>query len=265
MEISWLNIWRELIVGKPHSPDSEPIKRYKTYAKQKRQRPDPLLEFVLQSIDSNVTVLDIGAGNGRWTIPLASCAKAVTAIEPDRDMVTVLRENMQTAGRDIRIITSTWEEASVEVHDIAVCAHAVYSSPDLALFIQKMEQYARKTCYLVMRLPPVDGIIGELSKEIYGLPYDSANAVIAFNALYSMGIYTNVLIENEISPWINNTLEEAFLRAKRHLRLGSNSTYDSLIRDTLHKRLTPSNEGYIWPDGMRSALLWWSPRKIPSR
>jgi hypothetical protein len=135
----------------------------------------------------------------------------------------------------------------------------MYSSPDLAFFVRKMEQHTRKTCYLAVRLLPVDGVISELHKTIYGSPHDSANAIIAYNALYSLGIYANVLVEHDIYRWTNNTLEEAFIRARRHLRLDSNHDFDGLIRDTLQKRLTPSERGFVWPDGMRSALLHWSP------
>ena len=259
MKIDWLELWKELIIANPHTPNSEPIKRYKNHSHQKRQRPDPLLDFILQSVDTNITVLDIGAGNGRWTIPLAKRVKAVTAVEPDREMVDVLRENMKDSPRNIQIIQSSWDEAQVEVYDIVVCAHAMYSSPDLVAFVRKMERHARKACYLAIRLPPVDGVISELTNAIYDRSYDSANAVIAYNALYSLGIYANVLVENEVYPWTNSTLEEAFLRAKRHLHLETNSAYDGLIQDTLRKRLVLSNNGYIWPDGMRSALLWWNP------
>jgi hypothetical protein len=174
-------------------------------------------------------------------------------------MLDVLRDNMNTAPGNIQIVQSSWEEAQVEIHDIAVCAHSMYSSPDLASFVRKMERYTRKTCYLAVRLLPVDGVISGLHRAIYGSPHDSANAIIAYNALYSLGIYANVLVEHDIYRWTNNTLEEAFIRAKRHLRLDSNNDYDRLIRDVLDKRLTPSGTGYVWPDGMRSALLYWSP------
>jgi FkbM family methyltransferase len=257
----WLALWRELTLANLHSPDSRPIKRYKTHAAQKRQRPDPLLDYVLQSIDRSMTVLDIGAGNGRWAVPLAKVAKTVTAIDPDAEMLEFLRDNLKTTGTNIEIQRSTWEAAAVEVHDIAVCAHAMYSSPDLAFFVHKMEQHARKTCYLAVRLPPVDGIISELTRRIYDRPFDSANAVIAYNALYSLGIYANLLVEEEIYHWTNNTLEEAFERAKRHLHLEPGSAYDQMILDTLRKQLVPVEHGYLWPDGMRSALLWWHPRR----
>ncbi|MFC1910654.1 class I SAM-dependent methyltransferase [Chloroflexota bacterium] len=259
-EIDWLELWRALIIANPHTPDSEPIKRYKTHAYQRRKSPDPLLDFILQSIDSGTTVIDVGAGNGRWTIPVAMSARIVIAIEPDGDMIEVLRKNVKTARGNIQIVQSSWEEARVEIHDVVVCAHAMYSTPDFATFVRKMEQQARQTCYMAIRLPPVDGVLGELTSAIYGHPYDSANAVIAYNALYSMGIYANMLVENGINYWVNDTFEEAFIRAKRHLCLQSNSTYDGLIRDTLHKRLILSNNRYVWPDDMRSALLWWNPR-----
>jgi FkbM family methyltransferase len=259
MEIDWLKLWWDLIVLNPHSPDSGPIKRYKIHAHRRQERPDSLLDLVLQSVDDNTTVLDIGAGNGRWAIPLAGKARSVTAIDPDKEMLDALRDNIKAGGDNIQIIQSSWEDASVETHDIVTCAHAMYSSPDLASFVRKMEQHARKACYLSVRLPPVDGIIGELSNAIYHRFYDSVNAVIAYNALYSMGIYTNVMVEKDFYPWVSNTLDEACLRAKRHLRLESNDAYDGLIRDTLKKRLTYSNNCYIWPDGMRSVLLWWHP------
>ena len=262
MNMHWLDLWRDLVNSNPRNPNNETIKRYRDHVSRGRQRPDPLLDFVVQSVDSQLTVLDIGAGNGRWTIPLAGRARTVTAIEPDGEMLNALRENVKTAQGDIQIIPSSWEEANVGGYDIVVCAHAMYSSPDLAFFVHKMEKHARKTCYLALRLPPADGVIGELSTIIYGRLYDSVNALIAYNALYSLGIYANVLVEKDIYPWTNDTIEEAFLRAKRHLHLESIDTHDRLIRDTLYKRLTRTKDGYIWPDGMRSALIWWNPAQL---
>jgi len=259
METDWLKLWRGLVSANPHAPNIDAIKRYKTHAFQKRQRPDPLLNFVLQSVDGNMTVLDIGAGSGRWTVPLAARAKSVTAVEPSTEMLDVLRDNMKSAKANIRIVQSSWEDAKVEVHDVAVCAHSMYSSPDLAAFVHKMERHARKTCYLAVRLLPVDGVISKLHNIIYGSPHDSANAIIAYNALYSLGIYANVFVEHDIYRWTNNTLEEAFIRAKRHLHMESNHEFDTLIRNTLEKHLVPSEKGYTWPDGMRSALLYWNP------
>ncbi len=265
METDWLKLWRELVLAGPPTSNSRLAKSFKAHARKRNQRPDQLLDFILREIDGEITVLDVGAGSGRWTIPLAKTAKTVTAIEPSSSMVDNLHRNIASAElNNIQITQSSWEGAIVEPHDITVCAHAMYASPDLASFVRKIERYTTRACYLAMRLPPSDGIIGELSLDIYGCHHDSPNAVIAYNALYLIGIYANVLVENDIYRWTDNTFEEAFARAKRHLRLRASTTYDTLIRDTLAKRLSLIKNRYVWPDGMRSALLWWSPSPISS-
>jgi len=262
VDIDWLQLWRELVIatGSLHE-ERKPSRRYEVRARRKAtERYDPLLDFVLQDIDSQTTVLDVGAGNGRWTIPVAQKAGSVTAIEPSDSIRETLRSNIASAElTDIQIVSARWEEAAVEKHDIVVCAHAMYASPDFAGFVRKMERCADKKCYLALRLPPQDGIVGELSHAIYGSYHDSPNAIIAYNALYSMGIYANVLVEEGIRRWIDTTFEGALARAKRHLRLGSSDIHDGLIRDTLTQRLTRLDGSYVWPDGMRSALLWWNP------
>ena len=259
-ETDWLELWRELTELAGHRPESEAVKRYRAHAAGGRERPDPLLERVLDEIDSSTTVLDIGAGNGRWSIPCARNAAAVTACEPSPEMRELLAAGAASAGlNNISFIPQSWEDARPRPHDIIVCAHAMYASPDLRLFIDKMDRHARRTCYLSIRLPPADGIIGRLSRAVYGRMHDSPNAVIACNALYQMSIYASVQVEQEIHPWTNRTFEEAFARARRHLHLGECTDHDGLIRATLKEHLTVTDEGYIWPDGMRSALLWWHP------
>jgi len=243
-----------------HPKTERLVERYKTHARNRAERPDPLLDSILKELDVSDTVIDIGPGTGRWTIPLAKTTKSVTAIEPTPGMVDMLRENIRNAGlSNVDILSQTWEDASPQIHDNVICAHGMYGSPDLAMFVRKMEHFSRKRCYLTMRMPPADGILGELSLKIYGSRHDSPDAIIAYNALYTMGIHANVLVENSIANWVNTTTEDAFRRAKKHLHLETSGTHDELIYSTLDRRLSFSNGVYVWPDGMRSALLWWCP------
>jgi SAM-dependent methyltransferase len=263
MDTDWLDLWRELTIAGHSTSKSELAKRYKVHARRSKERPDELLDYIVSQTDSNTTVLDIGAGSGRWTIPLAGTANTVTAVEPSGTMLDNLQGNIASAQlNNIQTIQSSWEDAVVKPHDITVCAHAMYSSPDLASFVRKIEQHTTRTCYMALRLPPSDGIITELSYAIYGRYHDSPNAIIAYHALYSIGIYANVLVETAVNHWKDNTFEEAFARAKRHLRLQSSTAYDQLISDTLTRRMSIVDNLYIWPDGMRSALLWWSPLPV---
>lgn len=264
VEFDWLELWRKLAGTFAQAKSGHQVSGHELRFRRKvRERADPLLEFAMRNINNQSTLLDVGAGSGRWTIPAARIIKSVTAVEPSEAMLSMLRENITAANlNNIRVLKAHWGQAIVEQHDVVVSAHAIYTSQDFAAFVRKMEQYARERCYLALRLPLQNGIIGELSLSINGHRHDSPNAIIAYNALYSMDIYANVLMEDDIRCWVDSTFEEAFARAKRHLHLESSASHDELIRDALNRRLTCLNNSYIWPDGMRSALLWWNPTII---
>lgn len=236
------------------------VERFRAFESGKAERPDALLDFVLGRLDPAETVLDVGAGTGRWTIPLARVTSKVTALEPTPAMQEMLAARVAAAGvRNVEVIAASWEDAVVEPHDVVVAAHSMYLSPDLAAFAGKMEAHARRACFMEMRLPPADGVVGELSRVVHGRFHDSPNAVIAYNALHSLGIYVNVLVDDAVRSWTCDSFEAAVERTKRHLRLEASGEYDDLIREMLRRRLVQTDSGYRWPDGMRTALLWWSP------
>jgi SAM-dependent methyltransferase len=271
-ETDWSALWREL-ASRPHVKPGAPGKKGSFERKERAQqfeartkkrneeRKDPLLEYVLNDLKPGETVLDIGAGTGRWTVPLAKQARQVTAVEPSAAMLDILKENAKEAGlTNVEIIQSTWETARVSPHDIAVCAHAMYQTPDLVAFSRQMEANATRRCYLAIRLIPVDGVMGELSRKIYGNLNDSPNFIVGYNALYLAGIYTNVRLEEGSFHWTSADKESAVDMARRHLYLGDSDDYNGLIRETLEKRLVLKDGAYLWPDGMRSALIWWDIR-----
>lgn len=266
-EPNWADLWRELS-GRFHWPETEGrggrwqedrASLFDAAVKRKsRERPDPLLDFVVGKLHSSDTVLDIGAGTGRFSIPMARVAQSVTAVEPSSTMAAFLRENAAQAGlTNVHLLDAVWEDVEVGPHDVAFCSHAMYTSLDLVGFVRKMERSARGTCFLVLRVPSHDGVMRELSQHIYGQPHDSPNFVVGHNVLYDMGIYANVMMDDFVRTWANDSLEDALERARRHLRLGYSTAYDDMIRRTLARCLTFKDGQYHWPDGMRSALVWW--------
>ncbi len=226
------------------------------------ERPDTLLNFVLERLRPEHTVLDIGAGTGRFAIPFARVARSVTAVDPSAGMAAALFQKAAAEGlSNIRQVNAAWEDAQVEPHDVAFCSHAMYSSPDLAGFVRKMELKARGICFLAMRIPSHDGVMRELSCRVHGQPHDSPNFWVGYQALYDMGIYASVVMEPGIRCWADDSLDAALQRARRHLGLGCNTAFDDEIREALARRLSFRDGRYHWPDGMRSAMIWWEPSR----
>ncbi|MBI2865107.1 MAG: class I SAM-dependent methyltransferase [Chloroflexi bacterium] len=270
MQTDWFELWRELATAflraeqtkDGRAPDTWQgrARQFDAAVKRKLNRPDPLRDFVVSQLGSHSTALDIGAGTGGWTIPLAKMARRVTAVEPSPAMISMLTSNLAAAGlNNVDVIRGSWEEVKADPHDVVICAHAMYTSPDLLAFVRKMEQAARDICFLLIRVPAHDGVLGEAARLIHGHRHDSPNFVVAYNALLDAGIYASAMMEPHLKPWTNDSLEAALERARDHLRLGEDHTYDAGIRASLEQKLTLKDGLYHWPDGMRSALVWWQP------
>jgi len=263
----WAQLWRDLAshdIQTGPEGEAQMVERWRRVARQldaggKREGfPDSLLDFILSRLTPEMTVLDIGAGIGRWTIPVARKVRQVTALEPLTGMREVLVERLDSQGiTNVQVTDAPWLEAEAPSHDVAIASHSIYTSPDLVSFVRKMDRCARHTCYLTLRVPAHDGIIGELCQRIWGRWHDSPNFAVGYNLLLSAGFYPNVLMEpRPVRHWSDASLDDALARAKRHLHL-TDARHDNEIRDLLSRRLTHSEGTYRWPDAMRSALVWW--------
>ena len=262
----WGLLWRELASHDVQASDegaAQMVERWRGLARKLnsggKREPDPLLEHILGRLTPEMTVLDVGAGIGRWTLPMAQRARRVTAVEPLPGMRQVLIERAAAQGiTNLDVVDAPWLECRIPPHDVAIAAHATYTTTDLLAFVHKLEASALRTCYLALRVPAHDGIIGELSECIHRQWHDSPNFIVGYNLLLSAGFHPNVLMEPAATRrWTDASMDDALARAKRHLRL-EHDQHDTVIREVLSRRLVFADGVYRWPDGMRSALIWWN-------
>src|SRR5919201_3035584 len=101
---------------------------------------DPLLQRLLALVDGDTTVLDVGAGPGRHTLPLARVARRVVAVEPSAALREQLEAACARAGRtNVEIVPYAWPEAAerVEPVDVALCAHVLYPVAEVEPFLRQ--------------------------------------------------------------------------------------------------------------------------------
>lgn len=266
----WNALWRELVEIKARSHrrkhgDNQDIwadraHDFKEGVKRRWARPDSSREFILSQLNSESTVLDIGAGTGAWSALFAPRVRQVTAIEPSPSMIEVMRRSLEAEGvSNVSIVQGAWPEATVEPHDFSVCSHAMYASTDLAGFLRRMDSSTRDTCFLLLRAPSLDGVRAEAAMRIWGQPLDSPNFIIAYNVLLQLGIYANVLMENTglWKPRSSPSIDAALSDMHRFLGLGDSGEHDAYLEALLRRRLTLVNGVYVWPREVRSALIYW--------
>lgn len=118
---------------------------------------DPQLEALLGLARPDETWLDIGAGAGRFALPLARRVRRVIAVDPSEGMLAALREAMAEAGianvepRHGRW-PAAWEQGGGESldADVALMAHVGYDIDEIGPFLDAMEAAVSRLCVAVL-------------------------------------------------------------------------------------------------------------------
>ena len=70
---------------------------------------EPALDVLRSMVQPGETWLDIGAGGGRYALPIALLAREVIAVDPSDGMLAVLRESQDEAHiTNVRTVQSRW-------------------------------------------------------------------------------------------------------------------------------------------------------------
>ena len=119
-----------------------------------RRTDEPALDLLLSLVRPGETWLDIGAGGGRYALPLALGAGGVIAVEPSEGMRRVLGEGMaEHAIANVQIVSARWPMDEPPTADVALMSHIGYDIEAIGPFLDAMERAARRLCVAVLVTP----------------------------------------------------------------------------------------------------------------
>lgn len=223
---------------------------------------DPFFLRVRHEVNSQTTVLDVGAGTGRFTLALAPSARHVTAIEPNARMLDFLRHDASELGlSNISFVQTTWQNAPDDLYaDIAICSHVLYPIRDIVPFLAKLQAATRRACYLYLRATSIDAVFGHLWQHFHGderVP--SPGYIHALDVLYEMGIYANVEVVKLPQSMRYPSLDIAVRELVEQLILPDDESTRGALRDLLEGWLV-EQDGVLVPPirEMVGAIIWWS-------
>ncbi len=129
----------------------------KNYAQEYERRlsdegyPGNIADRVIEELSGAVTVLDIGAGTGFISIPLAEKGFQVKAVDPSKEMLSILKRKIDGRNLNFEIINESWESFSEEPADAVVSVHSLYPMKDPNYAISKMIRNADRSIIVIRK------------------------------------------------------------------------------------------------------------------
>ncbi len=269
----WLDVWRRMYDEEREQAErvlpSDSATRADFWVNQSKQfatasqrvsQPDSFMRFVLSRLRSSDTVLDIGAGTGRYVPTLAGAAARVLALEPSAAMRAHLEQRVVDERlANVAIIAESWPEADVPPCDVTISAHVVYGVREIGPFLERMNRVTRRAAFLLLNAQPPAFFVSSFWQRIYGEPRLPLPGLLeCLNALYQLGIPANLSLIPLPSRFTYADEDEAVTDIRRRLRL-QNSSHDHTIRDELGHVFRRDDAGRLVLRNRRAtaAVIWW--------
>jgi SAM-dependent methyltransferase len=206
------------------------------------------------------SVLDVGAGVGALTVPLAKSVEEVTALEPAPTMLEELRANIaRNRLMNVTCIPAAWGKTALPPHDLILVANVSPIFDDLLGFLTAAEPLARRAIALVQNVGPGTEkfYLGELYPLLLGRPYPARDDYLrTATLLHGLGIYANVEIIGYHFDQPFEDLQEAVEFWKEQMQLTDPEQERKLLA-FLQTKLQRVGSGLVAPMRRQSAVIWW--------
>jgi SAM-dependent methyltransferase len=213
--------------------------------------------------ESNYTVLDIGAGPGTITIPLAKNVKGVTAVEPSSGMLARLKENASKENlANITYLPKKWEDVEIGKdieaggHDVVIASHSLVIK-DIKDALVKINDAVKRSVYIFIvagRRNEKEGssLWSLFNREKQGLHPDY---IYLYNILYQLGIYANVEIIDANHNMQFPDLDAAVQHYKKWMNVSGAD--EEKLRLYLSENLVKENDAFWLRHKLRTAMISW--------
>jgi SAM-dependent methyltransferase len=207
------------------------------------------------------TVLDIGAGTGRYLPTLAATVREVVAIEPSAAMRAELERLITAEGlRNVTVLTEPWPPARPVLGDVAISAHVVYGLAEVGPFLLAMDGAARRSCHLYLGVHHPGYALAAFWERVHGEPRLALPAALeALACLHQLGIYASMELLPIPGSFRFADMDEALEEIRHRLRLTPSPERDARIAAAAAELLTPRDDGRLalCDQPTHAALISW--------
>ena len=236
---------------------------------------EPALDTLLQLVLPGERWLDIGAGAGRYALPiaraLAPSGGEVVAVDASSSMLNGLREiAAEHAIDNVRVVETRWPPAAQAARsgpvsfeaDVALIAHVGYDVEAIGPFIEAVESAARRLCVAMLMERQPSSIADVCWPPVHGEERVSLPALPEFvELLQARGREPSIeRLEREPRRFVSRDELEGFLR--RQLWIEPGGVADRRFRAALDGLIETDDDGKVGLVGQRPlpiGVVTWEP------
>jgi len=232
---------------------------------------DTVLTEIASLLEAGDTLIDVGGGAGRLSLPLALRCREVVIIDPSAAMGEGFAQIVETAGiSNARFVKAGWLEADGITGDVGLVAHVTYFVPAIVPFIEKLRTAVRRRAVICVRSVPPPNQIGPFfalahGEELALVPGHeellrvleemgvAAELIDAGPAMASATAATGKTREDAVRAEVESAKRAGWLGTVAPERLGQ------LIDQHFDELLAETDEGFVRRSvlGARDLLITW--------
>jgi hypothetical protein len=227
--------------------------------------------YVASHLREDDTLIDVGGGAGRISLPLAGECHEIVCVDPSPGMGEIFEAAVREAGIvNARFVLGSWVEAGGVEGDVALVSHVTYFVPAIAAFIEKLNAAVRRRVIIATRSAAPPNRFAPLFKLVRGeelAPVPGADDLLA--VLREMALPADVVDLGEALPPatvpIGKTPDDAMrLEAEGGVRLGwlrqdEIARFTELVRPRFDELYALVADGYRLRAtvGARELIITW--------
>jgi precorrin-6B methylase 2 len=152
---SWA-IPAEILDAAPESPYGFPTELFVSRGERAiddvTPRSTPTTTRALEALGDGGTVLDVGAGGGATSLPLARRCTGLIAVDGQTDMLQAISRMASAFGMPVTTVQGRWPDVAAETPraDLVVCGHVAFNASDLMPFVVELSAHSLRR--IVMEL-----------------------------------------------------------------------------------------------------------------
>jgi SAM-dependent methyltransferase len=224
---------------------------------------DPLYRRLRQATGRRSTMLDVGAGTGRFALAMAPHVASVTAVDPSARMLDVCRREAGARQlSNVTVVHSRWEDAEVTPADVAFSSFVVTLVPDAASFITKLDAAANKRAFLYLGAYTADAIMDPLWRHFHGSPRKPGPTYLdAVAVVRELGFRPEVEVAEVATRGRFKTVADAAKDYRDQLCLPDTPEVRKELRGLLEHWLIRRGDALAAPlKTVPAAVISWAPR-----